>query len=372
MRIAEIAPAGLHPYSGVLTVICRLSAALARRGHDVELWQLSPWAADGAEDGLAEAGVDLVRCHVDSALRLGPRVADALANRRPDVAHLHNSFSPANNLLARRIGVPYLLTAHGGYAPEQLAYHRFRKRLFARLMERPLLAGARRVVALTEVERGEIAAMEPGTVTVVVPNAVEPPPAGVDGHGFRRSIGVGDGDRLVVFVGKLDHYHKRVGELVAAVAAAPPWHLALVGPDWRCGQGKLEAQAARLGIRDRVHLVLPLRGRRLHEAFAAADLFALMSRWEGLSMSLLEALAMGRPAAVSPEVELRLGVAAAGAGWQVQPHKLSILLDDLTRMEPEAWERRAAAARAYAGRVSWDDVAARYEELFAGAVSVAR
>ncbi len=372
MRIAEIAPAGLHPYSGVLTVICHLSAALARRGHDVELWQLSPWPGSRAEEDLAAAGVEVVRCHVDSPLRLGSRVAATLADRRPDVAHVHNSFSPANNLIARRLRAPYLVTAHGGYAPEQLAYHRIRKRLFARLMERRLLGEARRVVALTDVERSEIAAMSPGADIVVVPNAVPPPPAGVDGAEFRRSIGVGAGDPLLVFVGKLDHYHKRVGELVAAVAAAPPWHLALVGPDWRGGRAQLESRAARLGALDRVHLVAPLRGRPLHAAYAAADLFGLLSRWEGLSISLLEALALGRPVAVSPEVERRLRVAAAGAGWEIEPHKLHILLDDLTRLDPEAWQRRSAAALAYATRVTWDYVAARYEELLSDAASLAR
>ncbi len=371
MRIAEIAPAGLHPYSGVLTVICHLSMALARRGHAVELWQLSPWAGDGAEEALAAGGVEIVPCHVDGPLRPGPRLAATLAGRSPDIAHLHNSFSPANNMLARQLRVPYVVTAHGGYAPEQLLYHRLRKRLFTRLFDTRLLHDARRVVALTEAERGEITAVGPDADVVVVPNAVPPTPTGVDGGAFRRSIGVGADDQLLVFVGKLDHYHKRVGELVAGVAAAPPWHLALVGPDWRGGRAKLDAQAARLGIRDRVHLVPPLRGRPLYEAYAAADLFGLLSRWEGLSISLLEALALGRPAAVSPEVERRLGVAAAGAGWQVEPAKLPILLDDLTRLEPEAWERRSAAAQAYANRVSWDDVAARYEELFADAVAVA-
>ncbi len=370
MRVAEVAPAGLHPYSGVLTVICELSAVLAARGHQVELWQLSPWE-NGADEALAAAGIDVVRCHVRHRWYLGREVEATLAARSPDVVHLHNTFSPANNLIAARLRVPYVVTVHGGYAPEQLAYHAIRKRGFVRLFERRMLAGARRVVALTEAERTEIAALDAGARLEVVPNGVTPPPPGADGRAFRRRIGVED-EPLLVFVGKLDHYHKRVAELAAGVAAAPPWHLALVGPDWRGGRARLEAQARRLGARDRVHLIPPLRGRALHEAYAAADLFGLLSRWEGLSMSLLEALAMGRPAAVSPEVERRLGVAAAGAGWAVEPAKLAILLDDLTRHEPEAWERRSAAARAYAARFSWDEVAAGYEELFAAAAAPVR
>ena len=55
--------------------------------------------------------------------------------------------------------------------------------------------------------------------------------------------------------------------------------------------------------RERVHLVGERHGRRLQESVCAADLFALMSRWEGLPMALLEALSLATPAVVSPAVE---------------------------------------------------------------------
>lgn len=43
LHIAQVAPAGVHPCSGVLTALVHLAAALARRGHRVEVWQLSSW-----------------------------------------------------------------------------------------------------------------------------------------------------------------------------------------------------------------------------------------------------------------------------------------------------------------------------------------
>jgi hypothetical protein len=43
MRIAQDAPRGEQPWSGVLTVMAHLAAALARRGHRVDVWQLHEW-----------------------------------------------------------------------------------------------------------------------------------------------------------------------------------------------------------------------------------------------------------------------------------------------------------------------------------------
>jgi glycosyltransferase involved in cell wall biosynthesis len=117
-----------------------------------------------------------------------------------------------------------------------------------------------------------------------------------------------------VFVGRLDVHRKGLDVLVRGVSEAPGWHLALVGPRFR-DVGRLERMIADLRLSDRVHLVGERHGRGLRESVRAADLFVLMSRWEGLPMVLLEALALGRPAVVSGAVEGSVPVAGAGAGW---------------------------------------------------------
>ncbi|MGH9280840.1 MAG: glycosyltransferase family 4 protein, partial [Acidimicrobiales bacterium] len=58
----------------------------------------------------------------------------------------------------------------------------------------------------------------------------------------------------------------------------------------------------------------PVFGSDKDEALRRSTLFILPSRWEGLSMSLAEALAAGVPCAVSTEVAATLPVAAEGLG----------------------------------------------------------
>jgi glycosyltransferase involved in cell wall biosynthesis len=365
MRIAQVVPARAHPWSGVPVVAVHLAVHLARRGHHVEVWLLQPWSEQERAvhaGALGDAGVRLV---APTAAGLRRRLA-ALAERDVDLAQLHSVFTPPNALLARRLRIPYVVSPHGGYAPASLARNATRKAVYKHLVERRMLRRAALRVALTEVEARDLAAFGAGEPVTVIPNGVAPAPDAVDGAAFRRELELGPHDRLLLFVGRLDVRHKGLDLLLRGAAEAPGWHLALLGPDHRGGGTWLRDQARRLGMPERLAVVGPRHGRRLHEAFAAADCFALTSRWEGLPIALLEALAHGVPPLVSPAVDRLLGVTDAGAGWVAAPAELGAVLRRLERLDGQERARRAAAARALAARYDWAEVAARYEAAYAG------
>jgi glycosyltransferase involved in cell wall biosynthesis len=367
MRIAQVVPAGAHPYSGVPAVIAHLSAHLAHRGHHVEVWLLRPWSEEEQTvhaAALRDAGVSLV-----SPAATGRRRLAALADRDVDVVQLHSVFTPPNALLARRLRVPYVVSPHGGYAPASLARSARRKTAYKHLLERPMLRRAALRVALTDVEARDLDAFGAGRPVAVIPNGVVPAPRDLDGAAFRRQLGLGPNDRLLLFVGRLDVLHKGLDVLLDGVAEAPPWRLAMVGPDVRGGRAWLLARAEALGMLSRLTVVGPQKGRALHEAFAAADCFALTSRWEGLPIALLEALTHGVPAVVSPAVDRLVGVSQAGAGWSVRGSELGPLL---RRLDGDERARRAAETRALAARYDWTAIAACYEAAFAGLTGARR
>jgi glycosyltransferase involved in cell wall biosynthesis len=258
-----------------------------------------------------------------------------------------------------------VVSPHGGYAPASLARNAARKRVYQHLVERPMLRRAALRVALSEIEARDLAAFGAGEPITVIPNGVAPAPTGVDGTAFRRELGLAPHERLLLFVGRLDVRHKGLDLLLRGAAEAPGWRLALVGPDHRGGRAWLLEQARRLGMPERLAVLGPRNGPSLHEAFAAADCFALTSRWEGLPISLLEALAHGIPAVVSPTVDRLVGVVAAGAGWSASPEGLGALLRSLSQVTDE-WERRRVSARALASRYDWSSIARRYEAAYAG------
>jgi glycosyltransferase involved in cell wall biosynthesis len=359
VTIAHVAPAGTDPVAlgGVLNAVTATVIALAGRGWDVELWHPHPWSDAFAEqiDALNAAGVHVVD------LQAGGR--RSWRAREVALVHLHSAFSPHLTRITSRLDRPYVLSPHGGYAPASLRRSHAQKAIYARVFERRMLRRAAAVCALTKEEADHVRRLAHRAQVTVIPNGVFAPARGLDPQAFRGELGLAATQPLAVFVGRLDVFHKGLDHLITAVAAAPGWHAALVGPPWRDGGAQLRDLISTSGAGDRIHIVAPRRGpAALGEVYAAADVFVLPSRWEGMPLSLLEALAHGLPALVSPPVEAAVPVAGAGAGWVAEPHELG---RTLTAIAPDASGRRQRAARALAGRYSWERTAEALGTLYA-------
>lgn len=113
---------------------------------------------------------------------------------------------------------------------------------------------------------------------------------------LRDELGVGDGDILVGFVGRLTEI-KNIGLLLRAAqlddpnAGSPGLKFVIIGDGHL--RESLEKEAAALGVSGKVHF---LGNRDDAEVFyPALDIVALTSHNEGTPLSLIEAMACGRP-----------------------------------------------------------------------------
>ena len=367
MRIAHVAPSVGRSASGILTVLAQLTTALVRRGHEVELWCEDEWRAPALStliNSLDDAGV---RCRRIPTSRQRGRLLPAVvvpAETAVDVLHIHSVFVPMNAAITRAWAGPVVVSPHGGFDPVSLRRSVIRKQVYSALYEKGMVRRAATTVALTEVEAGQIRAYAGDVVTAVVPNGVAPRPAGIGETSLRHSLGIPADARLAVFVGRLDIRHKGLDRLAAAAAAAPTWRFLFVGPDHRGGQRRLQRMAGHLGISARIYLAGQLEPTAVTGAYATADLFVLPSRWEGLPMSLLEALAQGVPSLVSPEVERLVPVSRSGAGWVAAPSELGATLESIAKLPTAERSKVADAARRLARSYDWDEVAAAYEQVY--------
>jgi glycosyltransferase involved in cell wall biosynthesis len=364
VRIVEVLPKGIHAVSGVIGAIAELSVVLSRAGHDVVLIAPGGWPHQRDEDKhrLVESGVQVVEVDGGSYSALARTTRAEIKRAHADVLHLHNGFSPLNNLIAIRPPCPYVVTPHGVYAPEGMRRSRWRKHLAVRVAERPLLRRAAAVTALTQTEASEITSLAPRATVVNAPIGFAAADPDVNRAAFRRELGLDDSTLLAVFAGRFDVFHKRLDDAVNALTRAPSWHLALVGAAHE--GGSLAELARRLGVEQRVHWVAPRTGKKLAEALAGGDVALLISRSEGLPRGLIEAMAYGVPALVSPEVDTRIGVADRGAGWVATPDQLHSVLIEIETLDRSVRSLRAERARAFAERFDWDALAPTWERVF--------
>ncbi|HEY7949823.1 MAG TPA: glycosyltransferase [Solirubrobacterales bacterium] len=197
-----------------------------------------------------------------------------------------------------------------------------------------------------------------------------PEPPGELRAASRAELGVGDGEILLVFVGRIVPI-KRLDLLLRALAKAreadPRLRLAVVGDGEE--RPELERQAAELGIAGDVRF-LGYR-RELRPVFAAADLAVLSSDNEGTPVSLIEAAAAGLPA-VATDVGGVREVVSEETGILVSPDDAPALAVAIVEMANDAGrrERCGAAARkhaidSYGAKRLLTDVDQLYQKLIA-------
>lgn len=221
---------------------------------------------------------------------LGATIAAARADH--DLLHLQGAFTlfaPTALRAARRAGLPYVVTLHSGGHSSGLR-NLLRGAQFAAL--RPLLAGARRLIAVSRFEAAFYGAKLrlPADRFAVIPNGVNlgvaPDEVVADG---------GDGT-LIVSTGRLERFkgHQH------AIAAMP--HLKQSRPDVRLrivGSGPYEQElrrlAANLGVADRVEIAaIPPDDRGgMARLLRRADLVVAFSAYESQGIGIGEALALG-------------------------------------------------------------------------------
>lgn len=306
---------------------------------------------------------------------LPPRAARrtiAAALQSVDVATIHVGLSWWGSAVASacaRAAVPFVYNAEGALDPVRLRLKRLQKRLFLASCERSVLRRASALQAVTAFEATCLAQQGAAAARVhVIPNGVElPAPQLARRAAGRARLGLQDGARVVLFLGRRDAL-KGLDLLLEAAApllrAQPDLHLAIVGPPGNA-DAALRARAAALGVQTQLHLHAAVAHDAKAEVLAAADLFALTSRSEGLPNAALEAAAAGLPLLLTDACHLP-EVVAFGAGRQcaVEVGAIAAALGELLGDAGELQRCAAGARRMATERFAITRVVDQLEQLY--------
>nr|WP_319934246.1 glycosyltransferase [Lichenihabitans sp. Uapishka_5] len=284
-----------------------------------------------------------------------------------DILHLHAGIGwEAHGLarLGREAGVPYLLRTE--HLPDLVTDPE------QRLDHAAGLALVDRLICVSEAAAASFRARldDPGKLTVV-PNGHPTRPAGRERAAVRQDFGIDDARPVLLNVARFTP-QKDHATLIAALPALLRRH-----PDaelWLAGTGPLEAATRQAVVAAGLDDAVRFLGHRsdVPDLLAAADLFVLPSRFEGLPLAVLEAMAAGRAVVATAVGGTDEAVADGHTGRLVPPGDPAALANAIAAtLAPGCAQRfgdagRVRYAEAFTAARMADDTATLYRGLDPG------
>lgn len=260
---------------------------------------------------------------------------------KPDLVAAHSSKAGIlARLAARRLGIPVVFTAHGwAFQPEAPPV----RRGVALAAERVAGRWADRIICVSEHDRrlALAARVAPPERIVTVRNGIPDDPARAEPGRPGRVSAV----MVARFAPPKDHT-----TLLAAVSRIEDLDMVLVGDGPQ--RAAVEREVAQRGLTGRVQVLGSLPD--VAPVLAQAHVFVLCSRWEGLPLTILEAMRAGLPVVASDVGGIREAVVEGQTGFLVPTGNVEALERRLRTLvaNPELRQKLGTAGRR------------RYEEAF--------
>jgi len=362
-------------YGGPIRSVHALCAALVERGHEVSVYTTN---MDGELDSDVplDRPVDLdgVQVHyfpVPAFRRLwwspglGKRLRASIHNF--DLVHLHAIFLWPTYVAARtaeRAQVPYVMSPRGMLGAEVIRRKsRYVKQAWITCVEQRSLAHAAGLHVTAEIEGDDARAMGLKLPRIFcVSNGVSWPAA-------HRPIDVGSYADIsrpyALFLSRVNR-KKGLDRLIQAWKWISELELVVAGNDDENYLPELQQLAQTEGVADRVRFIGLVDDENKWGLYESAELFILASYSENFGNVVAEAMAMGCPVVLTPEVGLSRLVHEVGAGIVTpgEPRVLAGAIMDLHR-DPERRKGMGIAGRQAAiERLSWGGVAGQMEQEY--------
>lgn len=305
MRIAIFTESYEPIINGVSVCVSTLRDGLISRGHEVFVFAPSFRDHKDAFEGvhrLPSTHTFLMRDY-PFPVPFAPRVREAFAALKPDIVHTQTPFllGVLGARWATRYKVPIVSTNHTLYT-EYAHYVPVRPRSLTKAflvrMMRWYYSGCNAVVVPSKPVEEILRSYGVGTPVEVIKTGIDciPPLPADKREEVRRSHGVGEGEFLLLYVGRIAR-EKNLRMLLTAFRTLLARHervkLLLVGG----GPALAETQAfaSSLGLNGNVEFLGMLKRHDIAPIYGAADAFVFPSTTETQGIAICEALSAGLP-----------------------------------------------------------------------------
>ena len=381
VRVLHVVPSYIpaYRYGGPIYSVHGLCKALAARDHDVNVFTTNINGQDDSDVPLdTPVAIDGVKVWYFSSpflrrLYWSPPMAYELKRQvsKFDLVHLHSIFLWPTFAAARAAifcGVPYVLAPRGMLVKELIKRKsRWAKSAWIKTIERRNLEQAATIHVTTEAERQECQRFGFKLPPIsIVPN-------GIDINDFsnnserisNRVRHLLDKQPMLLFLSRIS-WKKGLDRLIPALAHVPDAYLIIAGNDDENYTPFLNNLARTHGVEQRVIFSGPVMNRDKKALLKAAKVLTLPSYSENFGNVVLEAMAVGCPVVVTPQVGLADVVTKCGAGLVVEgkPENIAraiqqILGDSKTRAEMGDNGRKTVKER-----YTWNSIATQMEQVY--------
>jgi len=375
-RIALVS-SSFAPYrGGVEEHVRHTAAALTARGHEVVLWtvdrgeRLGVRTVDGITVRYLPTPLPAARWGSLTRFARGAPAAwrawrDAARADRPNLLHVH-CFGPNGVYavsLARRLGLPLVVTSHGETTGDD--HDAFGH---SWLLRRALTAAIRDSAAVTAPTQSVLDDLSQRFglgAGVVVPNGVDR-----DGRAGDR-VHAPAAAPIIAAVGRVEPI-KGFDVLVDALPLVRHTMVSarvLIGGDGSAAAG-LRAQADAAGLAEAVEILGWLDPPDVADLLAQADVVVVPSRREAFGIVVLEAWRAGTPVVASRVDGLGELIDDGATGILVPPGDAAALAQACVRIltDPTLAGTLSAAGSVAVQSFSWDAVADAYERIYSAAL----
>ncbi len=361
MRIAQVTISA-HAGGGTrhMQQLCRYLGPCGR-GHDVHcfLFKAGPMTGRLKSDG---ANVHFINGHPLSheAYR---HLVSFLVKYKIDLLHCHGrGASICARLASKRVKIPVVYTLHGFHTR---AHGIFSRRAYI-MAERYLARFTSAIISVSSDEYAEIK-----NTRIIAPERLHLVRNGIDFAHFSRQVepvkinGIDASLPVVGCMCRLEHTAKQPELLVRACAFAKsmgrPFNLVFLGdgPDLHILKHKADSAGINAVFLPPVEDVRPF--------LAAIDLFALATRWEGMPLGILEAMAAGVPVIASDVRGVRELLARGDYGypvWENDPVSWANAVNTVIDEKDAAIKTTSRARRHVAESYRLDKQLSKTEEIY--------
>lgn len=284
---------------GVSRTVWLLSRHQAMLGHDVSLVIDTP--PDPAAVEIArEAGIKLVHVHA-TYFSYPNEIRRIIRQEKPEIVHMHSVFIIRQATMARvlrEVGIPYVITPHGGLAPQVLRRGVIKKSIYTVLRERPRFMHAAAVALVTPAEERAVRSFIPRYRNIIrwMPNPVET--SQLDPHRWAGT----NAPKRAVFLGRFDVLVKGIDILIEIARRMPEMQFDLYGTEDPKTLGWLNE--LRRNLPGNIKFNAPVFGSDKARALAGASFYIQPSRWEGFPVSVAECMHLGVPSVIADTLDL--------------------------------------------------------------------